>query len=141
MHDTEPKDLPSGRTRRDRRSVALAALLWVVFVYQLAVYFVNRDFSLSLLAHSFAPDAGLRESLPAPAIEAMELVQRNKIQMFHVDQVLTVDGGLIQRIVEATYPAKLSESAPALIATKGATEGAACRIADESEHLALYDCR
>jgi hypothetical protein len=89
----------------------LALLFSVLLIWQVVVLARHCGFSTSILWSAFVPGAGAREALPAPVLQAAELLTSHEVLEFRLAQSLADDPLFLQRIVEYAYPARLTEAA------------------------------
>ena len=95
-------------------------------------------FSTDLLFNSFVKNFGSEMALQDYVLEANKLITDNQLINFDLSNNLKSNGYFKQRIVEFSYPVKLSEKSKFKITNL--KEKVNCNLLSKSKKFKLYEC-
>ena len=111
---------------------AIVPIVWVVYLTVTSNTFITNS--------PFAPDAGIKQSVPNDLLTMGDLANRHHLKTYRVSKELDDLGLYKMRSIEYLYPAKYDPQSRALITAAHAKTKSACKLIATQGNIALYDC-
>ncbi len=121
--------------------ITLAIVLTGIALYRTWVY--AKTFSVrEIIGHNpFKPDLGVKQSLPAEAIDSKFLVEKHGIHEVILGEEILKNGYLSQRTGEFIYPVRVNPTQAKHLIDLNTAKVKGCQVIEPHQSVTLYACQ
>jgi len=118
----------------------VTVFLTSLFLWQVVSLARLTSFSTPVLRSFHVPGAGADVSIPPAALQAARLLAEHQAADFRLGDSLAADQLLHQRIVEYTYPIRMSAASRNLLVAGPGPSPSGCSVVAARELISLHAC-